>query len=625
MWFSIVWLSVFACRAVTSLLPGLLRRTIGLVSLQSRHYIAYLAAVESYLALFVWSLVVWITWLAIVWGHFQNPNAPLLSPLASGSATNTTLVVAQASQDTASEASSMVAVGRFFLGACICTFLLLAEKVCIQIIAYNFHQVSYASRIADCKFHLDLLSRLYSLSKRDLTEPDTDLDAEKPIVGSLKSGGSGLDGLGSRYDTSAQSENHGYGFGRAAAASKEKKRQQSTSQNNALAAAAADMSMRTVLLPGSAERVVLLALTSADQTKHLARRLFFSFARKNKDGTLMIKYVDLAAVLGEEQLAQSAWATFDQDENGDILEEEMLQACQLIRKERQSVINSVRDIGSAVGSLDSMFMVRLPKCHVRVSEISNPPFLQSFYTVISCTIIAALLSVKFSSLVTSLGSVVLGLSWLISGNAQELLQAIVFLFVKHPYDVGDLVYLVDLKQEYVVDEMRMLSTVFRTMSGESFQIGNAKLATGNGVINLRRSGPIEEPYEFDVAYGTTYQQLENLRAKMLLWLAEQKRDFLPGLDIQIKGMSAPTSMQLTVGIRYKSNIQEYHLKQQRRNRWLCHFKELLAELQIHGPDAEKDEKPAWASKKGDAAREAVRGGVDREYILMDQRESDNSE
>ncbi|KDN53590.1 hypothetical protein K437DRAFT_218746 [Tilletiaria anomala UBC 951] len=553
-WLSTIWLSWFACRASGRLVPRVLRRTVGAISLASRHWIAYLVAIQDYSAFFVWTLIVYITWLAFIWSHFQGPAQQLLSP-----------------------ASSMIAASRFLLGLSICATLLLLEKLSIQIIAYTFHQVSYASRIAECKLHIRVLTLLFEHSRRDLTQEGIELDAEMQMAQFLGSSIKSRTGMFRQFHRRADS---------------------SKPRNNALAAAAADMAVQVIALPNAAQRIVLAALGDAEQTRHLAKRLFYSFARRDKSDRLVVRFVDFAAVLGEESFSQAAWAIFDCDGNGDLLEEEMEAACLEIRTERMSVINSVRDIDSAVATLDSMFM--------------------SCFVVISLTIIAALLSVKFANLIASFGTALLGLSWLISGGAQELLTAIVFLFIKHPYDVGDLVTIVDLKADFIVEEMKLLSTIFRTMAGEYFQISNAKLASSNGIVNTRRSGPTIEKFQLEISYATTYQQLENLRAKMLLWLAEQDRDFLPGLDIQILDMKAQGSMSVSVGIRYKSNFQDHLLKAQRRNMWLCRFKQIMAELQIEGPDAKAT--PPWSNSKGEAAKEAVRGGVDREYCLMDKKQ-----
>ena len=53
-----------------------------------------------------------------------------------------------------------------------------------------------------------------------------------------------------------------------------------------------------------------------------------------------------------------------------------------------------------------------------------------------------------------------GLSWLIGGSLAEVLTSIIFLFIKHPYDVGDRVTLGKDKETYTVKEIRLLSTVF---------------------------------------------------------------------------------------------------------------------------------------------------------------------
>ena len=68
-----------------------------------------------------------------------------------------------------------------------------------------------------------------------------------------------------------------------------------------------------------------------------------------------------------------------------------------------------------------------------------------------------------------------GLSWLIGGSLQEVLTSIIFLFVKHPFDVGDRV---DIDQlSYTVKEIRLLSTIFLDARNVSVQAPNMVLNT----------------------------------------------------------------------------------------------------------------------------------------------------
>lgn len=98
----------------------------------------------------------------------------------------------------------------------------------------------------------------------------------------------------------------------------------------------------------------------------------------------------------------------------------------------------MRDLDSAVGRLDNIFM--------------------SLYVLIAGLIIAVVLDAQFANVLTGAGTVILGLSWLIGGSLQEVLSSILFLFIKHPYDVGDRVVIT--KDSYTVKEIRLLSTIF---------------------------------------------------------------------------------------------------------------------------------------------------------------------
>lgn len=47
---------------------------------------------------------------------------------------------------------------------------------------------------------------------------------------------------------------------------------------------------------------------------------------------------------------------------------------------------------------------------------------------------------------------------------------------------------------------------------------------------------MSETFAFDVAYDTTFEQLEQLRERMLLFLKRERRDFLPSFDVFVVGM-----------------------------------------------------------------------------------------
>jgi small-conductance mechanosensitive channel len=73
-----------------------------------------------------------------------------------------------------------------------------------------------------------------------------------------------------------------------------------------------------------------------------------------------------------------------------------------------------------------------------------------------------------------------GLSWLIGSSLSDVLTCIIFLFVLHPFDVGDRL---DVGKEttYTVKEIRLLSTILLDGHGTYVQVSNTVL---NSLVSL---------------------------------------------------------------------------------------------------------------------------------------------
>lgn len=80
---------------------------------------------------------------------------------------------------------------------------------------------------------------------------------------------------------------------------------------------------------------------------------------------------------------------------------------------------------------------------------------------------------------TSASSSVLALSWLFSGTAQEFLASLVFVFVKHPFDVGDRVDIYNTGTNridtFYVKEIALMYTEFKRPEGHVVQAPNSLL------------------------------------------------------------------------------------------------------------------------------------------------------
>ncbi|CCM01460.1 uncharacterized protein FIBRA_03513 [Fibroporia radiculosa] len=513
-WLTVVWCGWWGALAATMLLPSVARNTIGVVAVGMRRYIEWLGPLRRYIALFVWTLVVWISFQPLI-NTRREPN------ISSGSGT------------------ALSTAARIFFALFECAIILLGEKVAIQYIAAKFHERSYAERVADQKFAVRILVNLYRHSSdmpwRSDTLRDGQVDAHAP----------------KKPKKLLKKALQGVKFA-------------ATTTTTALGNVASEIAGSSVLQPNSPQAVVKTALESANKSRLASAH------------SLMVN--DIMPFFPTPEDADAAFALFDKDMNGDATRDEVEIACMECHREQLSIEHSMRDLDSAVGRLDNILM--------------------TIYVFAAILILAVALEAQLLTLVTSAGTFVLGLSWLIGTSLGEVLTSIIFLFVKHPYDVGDRVSIDSL--DYTVKEIRLLSTIFIDSSNCSVQAPHSLLNT-KFIQNYRRSPVMSEAFKFDVAFSTTFEQLEQLRELMIAFLKSERRDFLPNFDVTIVGecprprqsyldlillctdIPAQEKMTLHSDIKYKSNWQQSALKSTRRNKWISALKSAMDKAKIFGP------------------------------------------
>ncbi|KAF7288661.1 Mechanosensitive ion channel protein [Mycena chlorophos] len=506
----------WACLALAMVSPRIIRRTIGVIAVGTRVYLDWLQVLARYVAFFMWSVAAFATFTPLIVNHqSENPSA------------NAQKIVSL--------------IQKLFFAFLLCAALLLGEKFSIQWIAGKFHERSYAERIADQSFAVKSLVTLYVHSK-DVGRPDalrTD-SMVKDILNPTKFFKRALKGVTTVAKTTT----------------------------TALGNVASEITGTSVLQPNSPQAIVKTALESANRSRLLARRLYYSFTKQGFDFMVV---EDIAGFFPSLDEADKVFALFDQDSNGDVSLEEVEMAVMEFHREQLSIEHSMQDLDSAVGRLDNIFM--------------------SLYVVIAILIIAVALEAQVSTLVSSAGTLVLSLSWLIGSSLAEVLTSIIFLFVKHPFDVGDRI--VVSSGTYTVKEIRLLSTILINSDGISVQAPNSVLNT-DFILNIRRSPQLSEKFTFDVSYATTFHELEILRAKMLQFVTSERRDYQPVFDVTVVDFPDQSKMTLSAVISYKGNGQQSGLQAKRRNKWMCQLKVALRECGIWGPSG----KPATQAADG---------------------------
>lgn len=403
------------------------------------------------------------------------------------------------------------------------------EKIIIQLIAISFHLRTYADRIEINKFQTSSLVKLYVYSREKIAMKDSDFeapDADDETTG-LKTP--------LKYITKA-GKGVKQGFNRV---------------GNVAGRVAVDFAGRQVEATAAPQQVVAQLLSSTSGSQVLARRLHRTFAPEGAD---TVADEDLAPAFDNNEEAEAAFGMFDKDMNGDISMEELEAVCVEIGRERKAITASLKDLDSVVGKLDDLFLF--------------------FVAVITLLVFISLISTSAAGVLTSAGSAVLALSWLFSATAQEVLQSIVFVFIKHPFDVGDRVTIygntgkAGLGDDYFVKEIALLFTEFKKMEGHVVQAPNSYLNT-LFILNQRRSGGLAEAIPVTMKFGTTIEQLEGLRVALLEFVGTENREYQTNILTELREVYEAYSISMNVVFFYKSNWQNELLRLQRRNKFIC--------------------------------------------------------
>jgi small-conductance mechanosensitive channel len=417
-----------------------------------------------------------------------------------------------------------------------------AEKIIIQLIAISFHLRTYSDRIELNKFQIGSLTKLYSFSKEKIAMEDREFDIPSggPPSGARTPGQIVKD---AQHGTMQAVNKFGDVAGKIAG----------------------DFTGRQVARSTHPHQVILTLLSSTPGSQVLARRLYRTFARDDEE---TVYSDDLRSAFDNDEEADAAFSMFDKDMNGDISMEELEAVCVEIGRERKSITASLKDLDSVISKLDSVFLFVV--------------------FVITILVFISLISTSAAGVLTSAGSTVLALSWLFSATAQEFLQSIIFVFVKHPFDVGDRVSIYGntgstLKgDDYFVKEISLLYTEFKKMEGHVVQAPNSYLNT-LFILNQRRSGGLAEAIPITFKFGTTLEQIEGLRNKLLEFVKTEKREYQSNILTELRDVIEAHSITLNIVFFYKSNWQNELLRLQRRNKFICALMVSMQELGIEGP------------------------------------------
>ncbi|KAL6881450.1 mechanosensitive ion channel [Trichoderma novae-zelandiae] len=521
LWIQISWLALWGVKMAAWFLPHAFMFFCGIVSAGTRKYATVLSNLNIVISIFFWGLASWLTFKSLF---------------------------AQAYADGIVWVVNLERV----LGACfVSSAVLLGEKAIVQLIGVSYHQRSFDNRIKDSKREIHLLGLLYDASRTlfpmycpEFAEEDYIIEDSIEMMLRRKAGKTSVPGAQAPMRIIGDVGRFG------------------DKVTSVFGNLASEITGKHVFNPNSAHSIVVEALEKKRSSEALARRLWMSFVIEGREA---LYPDDVEEVLGPAYKAEAeeAFEAIDTDANGDISLEEMIRKVVEMGKERKAIAEGMKDIGQALTAFDKvlLFVVLLIAVFI---------FLSFFNSSLLTTIATA-------------GTALLSLSFVFAVTTQEFLGSCIFLFVKHPYDVGDRIEISGTQM--LVDRISLLYTVFtRTDRMQVSQVPNIVL-NNLWIENITRSKAMSETITFDVSFDTSFEDIELLRVEMEKFVRspENSRDFQPDFGIGVGGVNNLDKLTLKLSINHKSNWHNERVRATRRSKFMCALAVALKKIPIIAP------------------------------------------
>ncbi|KAK2994023.1 hypothetical protein RJ640_018780 [Escallonia rubra] len=227
-----------------------------------------------------------------------------------------------------------------------------------------------------------------------------------------------------------------------------------------------------------------------------------------------------------------------------------------VYKERKALAHTLNDTKTAVKQLNKL-----------VSGI----------LIILIVIVWLLLMEIATKVLVLLSSQLLVAAFMFKNTCKTIFEAIIFVFVMHPFDVGDRC-VIDGTQ-MIVEEMNILTTVFLKFDNEKIYYPNSVLAT-KPISNFYRSPEMGDSLEFSIDFMTPVEKIGTLKETIKKYLVENAHHWQPNHNVVVKEIENVNKIKMALFFNHTMNFQDFAEKMRRRSELVIEMKRIFHVLEI---------------------------------------------
>ena len=295
-------------------------------------------------------------------------------------------------------------------------------------------------------------------------------------------------------------------------------------------------------------------IRSENEAKAAAKKIFQNVARR---GCRFIHPEDLMRFMREDEAIKTLNLFEGASDSGRISKSALKNWVVNAFRERRALALTLNDTKTAVNKLHRMLN-----------------FLVAIIILVIWLLILEIATTKFLLFVSS--QLVL-VAFIFGNTCKTVFEAIVFLFVMHPFDVGDRCEIDGIQM--VVEEMNILTTVFLRYDNLKILIPNSVLAT-KAIHNFYRSPDMGDALEFCIHIATPLDKISLIKHRINSYIDNKKEHWYSLPFIVLKEHEQLNMVRVAIWPTHRMNFQDMGERFIRRSLLIEELMKIFRDLDI---------------------------------------------
>ncbi|XP_071688833.1 mechanosensitive ion channel protein 8-like [Rutidosis leptorrhynchoides] len=296
-------------------------------------------------------------------------------------------------------------------------------------------------------------------------------------------------------------------------------------------------------------------IRSEIEAKRAARNIFMNVTRSRSK---FIYLDDLMRFLREDEAIKTLSLLVASPDDERVGKRALKNWVVNVFRERKALALTLNDTKTAVNKLHQMVNVVV--------------------TLVIMVICLVILNIATTKVLVLISSQLVVVAFIFGNTCKTIFESIIFLFVLHPFDVGDRCE-VDGNQ-MIVEEMNILNTIFLRGDNQKIYYPNSTLLM-RSIANFYRSPDMTDTIDFLIDVKTPADKIAIIKQRIINYVENNKDQWYPNPIVLAIDMFDVNTLKLSVWVQHKMNLQDITEIQTRRGKiieeMIRNFRELNVE------------------------------------------------